>query len=208
MRKVKDKTIALKVAVRIKTLRMNRGLSQEKLGELSGLEYKHIQLLESRKAPHARIDTIYNIAQGLGISLSEFFSDEMFKEKPKQNAKKNSFLKVKSANNRKILFENAYWYAEYHNPPYSRGHVVIYAKREVQNYFELYPEENYALIEMERKVHSFLLVEFKPDGFNVGTNIGFCAGQEYKVASMHIVPRYEGDSRNPLLTGMRRVVEP
>ncbi|MCX7998397.1 MAG: HIT domain-containing protein [Leptospiraceae bacterium] len=200
--------IALKVGIRIKTLRLNRGLTQEKLGELSGLEYKHIQLLESRKAPNARIDTIYSIARGLGTSLAEFFSDELFQEKPKESIKKNNFLKAKSKSERKVIFENAYWYAEYHNPPLSRGHTVIYAKRDVQNYFELYPEENYALIEMERKVYNFLLIEFKPDGFNVGTNIGFCAGQECNTVAMHIIPRYKGDSRNPLLTGMRRVVEP
>lgn len=202
----KDKSIALKIGARIRALRKNRELTQEKLGELSGLEYKHIQLLESSNPPNARIDSIYNIAKGLGISLYEFFSDEMFKSKCNEISKKNPLLKVKSTNNRKILFEDEYWYAQYYHPAVTRGHVVIYSKREVQNYFELYPEENYALIEIKKRVYNFLLIEFKPDGFNLGTDIGICAGQDVNVVTVHIIPRYKGDSRNPSLTGIKKIL--
>ncbi len=205
MNNKKDKTIALKVAARIRTLRKNRELSQQKLGELSGLEYKHIQLLESSKPPNARIDSIYNIAKGLGISLFEFFSDEMFKDKPNETKKRTSF-KIKSSTNTKILFENTYWYSQFYTPPVIRGHVVIYIKREVQNYFDLYPEETYALIEIQKKVYEFLLVEFKPDGLNMGIDIGTYAGQEFNTVMFHIIPRYKGDCRNPLLTGIKRVL--
>jgi len=63
--------IRVKLARRIKKLRKNRGLTQEKLSELSGIDYKHIQLLESNKAPAAKLDTIEKLAKSFGLSPAE-----------------------------------------------------------------------------------------------------------------------------------------
>jgi len=66
-----DTAIRLKLAKRIRELRKRRGLTQEKLSELSGIDYKHIQLLESSKAPAAKLDTIEKLAKAFGISPSK-----------------------------------------------------------------------------------------------------------------------------------------
>lgn len=50
--------IALKVRDRIRALRAQKGITQEKLAELSGVYYKHIQALESKQPMAAGIDTL------------------------------------------------------------------------------------------------------------------------------------------------------
>lgn len=62
--------IEKKLAKRLKELRKKAGLTQEKLAELSGIDYKHIQLLESKNPPSATLKTLEKIATALGISIS------------------------------------------------------------------------------------------------------------------------------------------
>ncbi|MCX5709680.1 MAG: helix-turn-helix transcriptional regulator [Candidatus Omnitrophica bacterium] len=66
-----DTDIRLKLAGKLRELRKKRGLTQEKLSEASGIDYKHIQLLESKKAPAAKLDTIAKLAKAFHISPSE-----------------------------------------------------------------------------------------------------------------------------------------
>lgn len=42
-------------------------MTQEELAEASGVDYKHIQLLESKKPSAAKIDTIEKIAKAFKI---------------------------------------------------------------------------------------------------------------------------------------------
>ena len=66
-----EMTIKLRLARRIKELRKKKGLTQEQLSELSGIDYKHIQLLESKKTPAAKLDTIEKIAEAFNITPSK-----------------------------------------------------------------------------------------------------------------------------------------
>jgi len=66
-----DTDIRLKLGKRIRELRKKKKLTQEQLSELSKVDYKHIQLLESKKAPAAKLDTIEKIAKAFHISPSE-----------------------------------------------------------------------------------------------------------------------------------------
>ena len=63
--------IQVKLSKRIRELRKKRGLTQEKLSELSGIDYKHIQLLESKNPPAAKLDTLEKLAKALKISPSK-----------------------------------------------------------------------------------------------------------------------------------------
>lgn len=66
-----DTVIQKKLAARIRELRKKNGLTQEKLAELSKVDYKHIQLLESKNPPAAKIDTIEKIAKAFKITVSK-----------------------------------------------------------------------------------------------------------------------------------------
>jgi diadenosine tetraphosphate (Ap4A) HIT family hydrolase len=47
--------------------------------------------------------------------------------------------------------------------------------------------------------------DYKPDGYNVGVNIGKMAGQSIPHLHIHMMPRYEGDVENPK-GGVRGVI--
>ncbi|MFA4937602.1 MAG: helix-turn-helix transcriptional regulator [Patescibacteria group bacterium] len=60
-----------KLAKRIRELREKKRLTQEKLSELSDIDYKHIQLLESKNPPAAKLDTMDKLAKAFNITLSK-----------------------------------------------------------------------------------------------------------------------------------------
>jgi diadenosine tetraphosphate (Ap4A) HIT family hydrolase len=89
--------------------------------------------------------------------------------------------------------------------PVSPGHTLIVPKRLIGSVFDLSPPEVEAcwdLLDCERKR---LLDEFKPDGFNIGVNIGEAAGQTIWQAHFHLIPRYRGDHPTPR-GGVRAVI--
>jgi diadenosine tetraphosphate (Ap4A) HIT family hydrolase len=46
---------------------------------------------------------------------------------------------------------------------------------------------------------------YRPDGFNVGLNLGPAAGQTVRHTHVHVIPRYDGDVSDPR-GGVRWVV--
>jgi transcriptional regulator with XRE-family HTH domain len=63
--------IRIKFAGKIKELRKSLGYTQEKLAELTGIDYKYIQRIESKAPPAVKIDTIQRIAKVLKVSPSK-----------------------------------------------------------------------------------------------------------------------------------------
>ncbi|MCF2150024.1 bifunctional class I SAM-dependent methyltransferase/HIT family protein [Desmonostoc muscorum LEGE 12446] len=107
--------------------------------------------------------------------------------------------------NLKLLTESATAYAIFDGYPISKGHVLVIPKRHVSNYFELPFKEQSACWFMVNKVQEILKSEFEPDGFNVGMNINREAGQNIMHASIHIIPRYKGDTISTK-SGIRNVI--
>ena len=87
----------------------------------------------------------------------------------------------------------------------SPGHTLVIPKRHVASFFDLTPEEINACMELITEERKLLDVEFKPDGYNIGVNIGPAAGQSILHVHIHIIPRYEGDVENPQ-GGVRHVI--
>ena len=63
--------IRLKLSERIRGLRKKCGYTQDKLAEIAGIDYKHLQLLESKHPSAATIITIEKLAKALKVSPSE-----------------------------------------------------------------------------------------------------------------------------------------
>ncbi|MBE9051254.1 HIT domain-containing protein [Nostocales cyanobacterium LEGE 11386] len=106
--------------------------------------------------------------------------------------------------NLKLLTESATAYAIFDGYPISKGHILVIPKRHVSNYFELPLKEQSACWFMVNKVQQILKVEFDPDGFNIGININREAGQNIMHTSIHIIPRYKGDTS--CKSGIRNVI--
>ena len=73
---VRDKNLVI-LGERIRALRQDRGLSQEKLAELSDVHRNFIGFIE-RGERNVGIRTLIALAQGLGIHLSEMLEGVPF----------------------------------------------------------------------------------------------------------------------------------
>ncbi len=66
-----DTAIRLKLAKKVKQLRKRLGLTQEKLSEVSGIDYKYIQRIEGKRPPNIKLETIEKLAKTLKTTPSK-----------------------------------------------------------------------------------------------------------------------------------------
>ena len=70
------------------------------------------------------------------------------------------------------------------------GSYVIIPKSEVVSPFDLSDKEWTDSRDLMMKVKAYIDKTYKPDGYNIGWNVGPVAGQSVAHAHMHIIPRY------------------
>lgn len=106
---------------------------------------------------------------------------------------------------RELIVESATAYAIYDKFPVNDGHALIIPKRHCEDYFDLTFKEQAACMFMLNKVKEIVSLRFKPDGFNVGINVGEKAGQTVSHVHIHYITRYKGDVEDPR-GGVRGVI--
>jgi ATP adenylyltransferase len=90
--------------------------------------------------------------------------------------------------------------------PYNPGHLLVVPFREVIDIEELTVEERADLIEETVIGKRMLTAALKPDGFNVGFNLGRVSGGSIDHLHAHIVPRWGGDNNFMPVIGQTRVL--
>ena len=79
--------------------------------------------------------------------------------------------------------------------PYSSGHLMVIPYRHTTDLSSFTPEEALEFHELIAHAIECLKKAFRPQGFNVGINLGAAAGAGIDThIHCHIVPRWEGDS--------------
>jgi ATP adenylyltransferase len=79
--------------------------------------------------------------------------------------------------------------------PYVGGHLMVVPYKQTPDLDGLTGEEMTDLLQLTRRCQAALKRVMKPDGFNVGINIGKCAGAGIvEHLHIHIVPRWSGDT--------------
>ncbi len=73
------------------------------------------------------------------------------------------------------------------------GSYVIIPKSEVSSPFELSASEWEDTKRLLQELKNYIDAEYKPDGYNIGWNVGKAAGQEVKHAHLHVIPRYNDE---------------
>ena len=107
---------------------------------------------------------------------------------------------------RGLTEENELAYASYDSYPVSEQHCLIIPKRHVKNYFDLTDEEIIACNQLIKKIREKIEIKDKTvKGFNIGTNIEKVAGQSIMHCHIHLIPRRNGDVKNPQ-GGVRSVI--
>lgn len=91
--------------------------------------------------------------------------------------------------------------------PYNNGHLLVAPVKHTPDLGGLSPEESLDLILMVRKTVEILREEMRPEGFNVGLNIGKAAGAGVEDhVHFHVVPRWNGDTNFMTIAGEVRVI--
>jgi diadenosine tetraphosphate (Ap4A) HIT family hydrolase len=105
----------------------------------------------------------------------------------------------------RVRRRNALAYATRDSFPVSPGHTLILPVRHCLDFFDLSPEELAACMEILIDERRALDQELKPDGYNIGVNVGPAGGQSVAHAHIHLIPRYAGDHPNPR-GGVRQII--
>ncbi len=87
--------------------------------------------------------------------------------------------------------------------PYNGGHLLVVPYKESPDLEGLTDEETADLWKLVRRGINALKAVMKPDGFNVGINLGKVAGAGiHEHLHIHIVPRWNGDTNfMPVIAG-------
>lgn len=120
-------------------------------------------------------------------------------EIPKENKDRENLLLYRG--NKAYIIMNRY--------PYNNGHLMIAPYRHVPSIIDLDDEEALEIHYLTKISLEILNEAMKPDGFNIGANIGRAAGagidQHYH---LHIVPRWIGDTNYmPIISNTKVIIE-
>jgi ATP adenylyltransferase len=79
--------------------------------------------------------------------------------------------------------------------PYTGGHLMVVPYKQAPDLNSLTDDELADLMKLTRRCQNALAQVMKPDGFNIGLNVGKCAGAGiYDHLHIHVVPRWNGDT--------------
>ena len=123
----------------------------------------------------------------------------IFCDKPAENQDDENLILMRGRYNFIIL--NAF--------PYNNGHMMVVPNRHTSHLAGWAPKEQMELIELADLAVELLNRTMRPDGFNLGINMGHVAGAG--VADhihLHVVPRWNGDTNfMPVLSDTRVISE-
>jgi ATP adenylyltransferase len=117
---------------------------------------------------------------------------------PKPALEQSLFATIAQSNDDKanyVVARDRTCYALLNKYPYNGGHLMIVPYKQTPDFNGLSEEEMADLMKLTRRCQNALTKVMKPDGFNIGINLGKCAGAG--VAGhlhIHIVPRWNGDT--------------
>ncbi len=91
--------------------------------------------------------------------------------------------------------------------PYSAGHLLIAPAEHIGDMTDLDDQTLLEMMQLARDAQKLLAHSIRAGGFNIGVNVGRCAGAGLPGhLHMHVVPRWNGDTNFMAVLGDVRVV--
>lgn len=114
-------------------------------------------------------------------------------------------LREKRDRNNHIVKRSRHAFAVLNRYPYTNGHVMIVPNRHIAELKDLTDPERLDLLGLQDQVIELLKEILRPDGFNLGLNLGRAAGAGVLGhVHVHIVPRWIGDTNcMPVISGTK-----
>jgi len=105
-----------------------------------------------------------------------------------------------------IVHRSRHSYVLMNRYPYNPGHLLAIPYREVTDLDQLDAAERADLGDSILYAKRLLTAALRPDGFNIGYNLGSAAGGSIPHLHAHIVPRWQGDSNFMPVIGQTRTL--
>ena len=91
--------------------------------------------------------------------------------------------------------------------PYTGGHVMVTPNRHIATLGDATPDELAEMMGLTRRLEQVFREVYKPDGINVGMNLGRAAGAGIADhIHLHVVPRWNGDTNFMTAVSGTRVI--
>jgi ATP adenylyltransferase len=117
---------------------------------------------------------------------------------PKPELKEGLFTRIAQSSDDEenlVIVRDRTCFALLNRYPYVGGHLMTVPYKEVADLHGLTDEELADLWKLTRRCLAALAVVMKPNGFNVGINLGKAAGAGIaEHLHIHVVPRWNGDT--------------
>jgi ATP adenylyltransferase len=106
-----------------------------------------------------------------------------------------------------VLFRGKFAFVIMNKYPYNNGHIMIAPYNHTGDFEELSEEEMLEMSTLIQKWQKVIKKAMKPEGFNIGMNLGRIAGAGFeKHLHYHLVPRWSGDTNFMPIIGETKVV--
>ena len=106
-----------------------------------------------------------------------------------------------------IAYRGEHAYVILNRFPYTSGHLLVNPYQHVTRLEDLTPEIRAEMMELVSRCTTVLKSIYKPQGFNMGANLGSAAGAGIPLhVHLHIVPRWSGDTNFMSTVGQTRVL--
>jgi ATP adenylyltransferase len=132
------------------------------------------------------------------------------RNKNKEGRNKCILCKIAEDNNDErnlILYRGTRVYIVLNKFPYNTGHIMVVPYRHVPSIEELDKCELLELSVVIKQAVKAIREAYRPDGFNIGANIGRAAGAGIdEHVHIHIVPRWVGDANFMPVIGGTKVI--
>ena len=117
---------------------------------------------------------------------------------PKPELKEGLFTRIAQSSDdieNLVVVRDRTCFALLNKYPYNGGHLIVVPYKEVPDLNGLTDEESADLWKLVRRCANALTAVMKPDGFNIGINLGKVAGAGIaEHLHIHVVPRWNGDT--------------
>ena len=117
----------------------------------------------------------------------------------------NNCFFCKSISKKDFEIENELAIVRFDDFPVNNGHLEVIPKRHVKDWWNTTQEERIAIFNLLDEAKKIIDNKYKPDGYNIGMNLGKEAGHSVMHLHVHLIPRYKGDVENPR-GGVRGVI--
>jgi diadenosine tetraphosphate (Ap4A) HIT family hydrolase len=96
-----------------------------------------------------------------------------------------------------VMLDYELAYVRYDNNSLAPGHVLVVPRRHVSSFFDMTTDEKSAVLALLDRAQAVIAEKHKPDGYNIGVNVGTAGGQSRMHVHVHLIPRYTGDVADP-----------